>query len=152
MFELDCQESSQMRSMSLVPTWIMMWLGCWRGELESVSIVEGMLGQNTRALKSMSLSILRFYLYIQRSKNLPKCFSLMVTCYILGTKLWCFHLANFVADGKLFYSRSTLPKNFLLLFLKTVYQYILSFASISVLHKAAGLTKSVPCLVRIFER
>ena len=34
----------------------------------------------------------------------------------------CLHLTNFVADGKLFYSGSTIPKNFFLLFL-TVHQY-----------------------------
>ena len=34
----------------------------------------------------------------------------------------CFHLTNFVADGKLFYSGSTIPKTFFLLFL-TVHQY-----------------------------
>ena len=37
-------------------------------------------------------------------KNLPKCFSVQ--------NLSCFHIANFVADGKIFYSRSTLPENF----------------------------------------
>ena len=50
---------------------------------------------------------------IERSKNLPKCFSLMLTFYIFSVQnLSCFHVANFVADGKIFYSRSTLPENF----------------------------------------
>ena len=63
----------------------------------------------------------------KRSKTLPKCFSLMVTFYIDG----CFHVANCVADGKILY-----PKNFPLLCLKTVHQYLFTFASIFVLHKA----------------
>ena len=51
--------------------------------------------------------------------------------------LCCFYVANFVADYVFFFnSRSTLPKNFLLLFLKTVYQYLFTFASMFVLHKA----------------
>ena len=35
-----------------------------------------------------------------------------------------------------YYSRLTLPKNFLVLFLKTEYQYLFTFASIVVLYKA----------------
>ena len=43
---------------------------------------------------------------IERSKNLPKCFSLVVIFYILGSKFTvsCFHVANFVADGIILYS------------------------------------------------
>ena len=37
---------------------------------------------------------------IERGKNLPKCFSLMVTFFIFAAhNLCCFHVANFVADG-----------------------------------------------------
>ena len=49
----------------------------------------------------MSLSILRFYLYnqkydrkIERKKSLPKCFSLMVTCYIRATKFMMFLMSQ----------------------------------------------------------
>ena len=47
-----------------------------------------------------------------------------------------FMLQKFVAYGKMFYSRATFPKNFLLLSLKAVYQCLFSFASIFVLHNA----------------
>ena len=56
--------------------------------------------------------------------------------FIFAVQNLCFHVANFVADGKIFYSRSTRPENVLLLFLKTVYQYLFTFASIFVLYKA----------------
>ena len=46
------------------------------------------------------------------------------------------NFANFVADSKIFYSRLTLPENFLLLSLNTVYQYLFNFALVFVLHKA----------------
>ena len=48
------------------------------------------------------------------------------------------NFANFVADSKIFYSRLTLPENFLLLSLNTVtvYQYLFNCASVFVLHKA----------------
>ena len=51
--------------------------------------------------------------------------------------LCCFHVANFVADGNFFLFLIDTSKNFLVLFLKTVYQYLSTFASIAVLHKAA---------------
>ena len=91
----------------------------------------------------MSLSILRFYLCsqkynrkVERSKNLPERFSLIVTFYIRGSKFMVFSCRKFVADGKIFYCRSTLPENVPVLFLKTVFQYLFTFASIFVLHKA----------------
>ena len=49
--------------------------------------------------------------------------------------LCCFYVANFVADGIFLLDRHFL-KNFLLLFLKTVYQFLFTFASMYVLHKA----------------
>ena len=53
-----------------------------------------------------------------------------------------------------FYSRSTLPKNFLLLFLKTVYVSIFFYfcINIDICFAYSRLGKSVPCLVYIFER
>ena len=57
----------------------------------------------------------------------------------LVENLSCFHVANFVDDGKIICSRSIFPENFLLLFLKPVYQYLFTSASIVVLHKAGKL-------------
>ena len=72
---------------------------------------------------------------IERSKNLPKCFLLMVI-FNSRFEICCFHIANVVADGKMFHSRPTLPENLLLLFLKTVYQYLFTFSSTFVFYKA----------------
>ena len=47
---------------------------------------------------------------IQLSKNLPKCFSLMVTFYIRGSKLMLFSCRKFCCCGKIFYYRSTVLK------------------------------------------
>ena len=75
--------------------------------------------------------ILRFYLYnqkydrkIERNKSLPK--------YLL-----VIFVADFVADGKLFYSRWTLPKKVPSALLKKIYiyQYLFTFASTFVLPK-----------------
>ena len=39
---------------------------------------------------------------IERSKKLPKYFSLMATFIFSVQNLSCFHFANFVADGRIF--------------------------------------------------
>ena len=74
---------------------------------------------------------------IERSKKSPKIlFADGNLLYFFFQNLSCFHVVNFIADGKIFYSRSIFPENVLLLFLKRVYQYLFTFASIFVLHKA----------------
>ena len=61
---------------------------------------------------------------IERSKNLPKCFSPMVILYIPASKFVVFTSKMFLLMAKIiFHSRSTVPVNLLLPFLKTVYQY-----------------------------
>ena len=55
---------------------------------------------------------------------------------IAAQNLGCFHIANFVAGGNFFVlDRHFLKASFCIL-LKTVYQYLFTFASIIVLHKA----------------
>ena len=63
---------------------------------------------------------------IERSKNLPKCFSPMVICIFAVQNLCCFHVANVVADGKNYISfsidtsckrASALPKNCVSIFI-----------------------------------
>ena len=97
-----------------------------------------------RPLNSMSLSILRFTRCSQRynnkiklSKNLPKCFSLMVTFYTRGSKLMLFSCRKFCYWWQNILFLIDRPENFLLFFLKTVYQYLFTFASIFILHKAS---------------
>ena len=45
-------------------------------------------------------------------------------------KICCSHVTNVVADGKIFHSGSTIPEKVILLFLKTVNQYLFTFSAI----------------------
>ena len=75
----------------------------------------------------MSLSILRFTCAVKSTIEILNIAEISQNVFerFAVQNLCCFHVANFFADGKIFYSRSTLnpnpnPENFLLLFLKTV--------------------------------
>ena len=78
-----------------------------------------------RPLNSTSLSILRFScaVKIERIKNLPKCLSLIVTFYIRSSKLILFQCRKFYCWWQNILISIDRPGNFLVLFLKTVYQY-----------------------------
>ena len=93
----------------------------------------------TWSLKLMSLSILRYVCAakstIEKLKS-PKMFFADGNFLYSRHEICCFHDANFVADGNFFIVDWHFRKNFLLLFLKTVYQYLFTFASVFVLHKA----------------
>ena len=91
---------------------------------------QGNFMDHKRPLKSMSLSILRFTCAAKSTiekLNVAKIFQNVFR----GTKF-------LLLSCRKIYSLSTPPKNFLLLFLKTVYQYLFTFASIFVLHKQAN--------------
>ena len=97
-----------------------------------------------RPLNSMSLSILQFTCSAKSTKNkiecskyLAKCFSLMVTFYIPSLKLLLFSCRKFCCWWQNILFSIDRPQNVFLFFLKTVYQYLFTFASIFVLHKAS---------------
>ena len=80
---------------------------------------------------AISLCSQKYNRKIQRSKNLLKFFFADGNFLYSGFQnLSCFPVANFVAYGKIFYSRSTLPENFFLLFLKTAYQNLFNVHNI----------------------
>ena len=97
-----------------------------------------------RQLNSSSLSILRFtcaakstITKLNVAKISQNVFSPMVTFYIRGLKLMLFSCCKFCCWWQNILFSIDRPENFLLLFLKTVYQYLFTFGSVFFLHKAS---------------